>query len=427
MKRIFAIFLFIAIVCSIAVGFYVLYTAQGGAMALKLGLASYGWHDNFRFKNVQGNLTKGLIISGAEFFNMDGMPEGSLIKFQTLNVRLESASPAHVSVDELNGRLYLPRFEGPILLWGSVTKGIIDVNIYAQHIDVEEFVPALPFDGLRKLSGDIERVELFIKGNKDLLHINGTFDITRLSYKAPSLMGAKGSMEMDVRDIGRRSENARGRVKLRGGTVSGPKMAVINLADGAFEFREDVKNPALNFLGYAQVDQVKITISVKGTAQKPEVLLSSMPSASREWLMVMLGTGKSWGSINKSVADQRLSPEIARDFIDYMFLGGSGNKMAEVLGIKEWSVLFTKESRGVKFKKSISSRISAIYGVEQKRSDGAHLSTSTQTIGGEYQLTDTVSVDAERRIKQTGAENVDVQTEPAQEDAQIMLKYKKKF
>ncbi len=426
MRKLYVIIVLIVIV--LAGGGFLFFTAPGGEFIVDSAISLYGLDANIAISKAQGHLAGGLFFNELKLTGFDKLPEGSVLRLEGVNLRLSAPRPEALAVSILKGRLELPSLQKPVLFSGSYQEGVFDINVYANHLSVSRILERFSSPVLSALSGEIESIDLYIKGDPKEFYLTGDFTIKTLQYqKRASLNDAQGTLNLKISDP-RKKLKLNGLITFGQSVISGPKIATIEIDKGEVKFNDDPKNPSLDITAKSQVEDVKINIALRGTRVKPDLELTSIPSIPKEWLLVMLGTGKSWGSIEESISSQKLSPAIARDFLDYMFFGGAGKKTANFLGIKEWSVLYEEEAQGFKVKKTISDRINAIYGIEQTQTQTTQTpqTESVQTIGGEYQVTDSISLDAERKIRTTSGRDINESTQP-REDSQIMLKYKKTF
>jgi hypothetical protein len=188
--------------------------------------------------------------------------------------------------------------------------------------------------------------------------------------------------------------------------------------------------PAFELDGSAKVQEIPIRIVARGTALKPEFRLSSTPQLPEDQLLVMLATGQGWSGTEQAIREGKVNADLAKEFIDYFLLGGSGARLAHSLGIKEVSLLYDEETRGVAVKKDISSRLGAVYGIEASQPQSTQSSAgATQKIGAEYKLGENSSVAVETKKSLTstpetlGSEDLD-QLAPKQS---VSVEYKQKF
>jgi len=143
-------------------------------------------------------------------------------------------------------------------------------------------------------------------------------------------------------------------------------------------------------------------------------------------LLVMLATGQPWKGMESSYQSGQLNPDLARDFLDYFLLGGSGSKLAKKLGISEVSFKYDAASQGIKATSPITDKIGVIYGVEQTKPSGENQAVTTQyDVGAKLKFTDSLSLTGETQINKQDAQTVPGE-QPKPED-KVILKYEFKF
>ena len=140
--------------------------------------------------------------------------------------------------------------------------------------------------------------------------------------------------------------------------------------------------------------------------------------------MVMLATGKRWKGAEASLNNAVISPDLTADFIDYFVFGGMGSKIARQFGISDISLKIDKQTTGIGIKKEVSEKAEISYGIEQSQAKEKE-PTVTQKVGGEYKITESVSVEAEKELKQDN--ETEKTQDKAQTDDKVLIKFKKEF
>jgi autotransporter translocation and assembly factor TamB len=271
----------------------------------------------------------------------------------------------------------------------------------------------------------IGNLDVYIKGSFLEPQLSGELQIETLSHNGFSITNCPVALNLQLTDI-KDELKIFGTISLSSATITGPKETSVNLQESSIMFNGDPEKPSFDLKGDSTVAGTKINIVLKGTLKKPELKLTSEPPLPQEQLLVMLATGKGWKGAGQSLGSGHVSADLAADFIDYFAFGGMGSKIAKQLGISEVSLKFDKETRGIELKKEITDKSVLTYGVEQAQTKEKETSV-TQTVGGEYKVTEAVSVEAEREFKQNNtAEQTQEQDKPQTED-KVLLKYKKEF
>ena len=82
------------------------------------------------------------------------------------------------------------------------------------------------------------------------------------------------------------------------------------------------------------------------------------------WPRVRNGRG-----IGKSIDSHTVSPELAKDFVQYFAFGGSGNKLAETFGLDDLSFSYGKGKRGIGARKEIGDKLQVKYEIQRENID----------------------------------------------------------
>ncbi len=252
---------------------------------------------------------------------------------------------------------------------------------------------------------------------------SGECQTERLIRNGFSLSNCPLLLNLQLRDV-KNKPKLYGTISSNSGTISGSKTAVIKLGESKISFFGDPKKASLDLKGTSTVEGTKINIVLKGAFDNPELKLTSDPPLSQERLLVMLITGKSWKGTEVALGNRQFSPDLVKDFVDYFVFSGSRNKIAQQLGIRDITVTFEQQKKGVGVKKAITEKIDASYEVEQSQAKEEE-PTTTQKVGGEYKITEGISIGAEKELKQESKAD---QTQDKQKpDDKVISKLKKEF
>ncbi|MBU1084079.1 MAG: translocation/assembly module TamB domain-containing protein [Candidatus Omnitrophota bacterium] len=420
-------FFIAAIVAAVLLGgagiSYIVFTTKGSDCIVRPIVLEYIEADGFSVKETTGNLAGTLVYQDVEFLDLKGLPKGSSLKVQRSEISFDPFSSKGLNVKIRNGTL---RFSGSeaILFYGGYQNGILDIDIYSKNISVRDILDLCTGAwALKKISGALSDVDINIKGSLFEPEIYGGFHVTKLSSNGFSMNDCPVEMKIQLKGIGS-APKLSGNVLLKSGTVSGPKTAIVNIKESSIIFEGKPERPALDLKGEAAVEGTKINIVSKGTFDQPKIRLTSVPAMDQDRLLLMLATNKTWQSVETAVIGQELSADIAKDFLDYFIFSGSGSKMAEKYGIRDISVKHNETSTGIGATKDITQQAAVSYAVEQTQQKGED-AVIGHKIGGEYKITDNISVSAEKDLKQKTetSENGDKQ----QADDKVMLKFKQDF
>jgi len=310
---------------------------------------------------------------------------------------------------------------GLILFNSDYTGGLLELNIYAKELSISSLLSSVNLNKpLAKVKGTLEDVDFSLRGPLEKLVFEGGAVFKSLVYGEFSLKETPFSCDFNFTEY----DKAVGSLVLIQGEVSGQSTALIYLERSRIVFPQGLKNPELDINGFASVGGVKINLFLKGTLDAPDLRLSSIPPLPQERLLVMLITGKEWSGADAVIKNGGISPDLAMDFIDYFLLGSEGGKLARDLGITDFSITMDKDARGVAVKKSVHEKAELGYGILQEE-DEREAQDITHKISGEVKVTDSVSVAAEKEIKQVSS--VQDCEEAQKPDDRVMIKFKKIF
>jgi len=169
---------------------------------------------------------------------------------------------------------------------------------------------------------------------------------------------------------------------------------------------------------------------LQGTVNEPKLTLSSNPPLTQELLLVMLATGRAWGSTQGALQSGRMSADLIKDFVDYFLFAGTGSKIAKRFGISDISLIYRNETNTMGLNTSLSDKIKLGYEVESPQEDckGNVDNTTTHTVKGEVKLTDSISVNAEKQLNQLKTQQFEEEVKQVEEgEEKLYLKFKKKF
>lgn len=405
------------------IAYYFIFTNKGSTLIVKSALLKYTRAQSVNIQKSEGILARTLVFHDVEIVGSNILRLNSIVKIQRLEGFFEFLNLEGINVKIYNGRLLLPNLE-LIVFRGNFKRSIIDANIYSKGFNVERisgFFPEIKY--LKGIAGSISNIDIYTKGTVLGLKFNGECQIEKLLRKDFSLSNCPVLFNLQLKNFNKEPE-LNGTVFLNSGTISGLKTALINLSESKISFSDDSKKASLDLKGTADVEGTKINIVLKGTFEKPELKLTSEPPLPQERLLVMLITGKSWNAAEMALDKGQFSLDLVKDFVDYFLFSGSGSKIFKQLGISDISVTLEQAKKGVVIKKAITEKIEASYAVEQSQVKEA-LPTTTQKVGGEYKITEGLSIEAEKELKQEDKSGVS--PEEQKPDDKVMIKFKKKF
>jgi hypothetical protein len=403
--------------------YLLLFTTSGSRFLLKSVLSRYAQSGDIDIEKSSGYLARTLVCQDIDIQDSKVLPSDSTLKIQRLELYFTSFSLEGLNGKIDNGRLQLPDSD-LILFYGTLHNNILDVNLYSKRMNLKE-VMSLFSDSKesKKISGLMADIDVYAKGRLSEPKFSGRCQITKLVRDGFSLSDCPVAFDLQLKSL-KNKPQLYGTLFSDSGKVSGRKTAVVSIKESKIFFSGAPEDAILNLKGSSVVEGTKIHIELKGTLEIPELKLASEPPLSQERLLVMLATNKSWKGVEATLARGELSADLMSDFVDYFVFSGSGSKMAQQFGITGLSFTYEEEKKGVGVKKEIADNIEASYVIEQSRSKEDQ-PTTTQRIGGEYKITDSISIGAEKELKQEG-QTESIQ-QPQQPDDKVILKIKKKF
>ena len=395
------------------------------------------WVRDVRCAHIEGRLDSGLVLSELEAEGFDPLPQGSTLQVQRLQFdavrrRLEPASV-------LNARLHLPASD-PVLASGMIRPEALDLDLYSKHVDVTTLADIFPRWALVQYAkGTLTDVSIQVSGPWRQPTATGHFLIEEFVRRGVLIRDAEGSFALTLgyTEDGLQVE---GVVRPYRGIVHA-KNTDIRLEPSQIRFDKNSKNPEFDLYGNATIDDVRIHVSLKGTRQSPDLRLTSEPSMPQEWLLVMLATGRRWRGAETSLTQGQISPDLAKDFLDFFVLGGLGSRIAQRFGVTDISLIFDPMERRVGAAATIADKLEVSYETDQPKPsttlDPASMKDAQPTtyrVGAGLKLTpdSQVKIEGERQLEsgtgtaEVGPNPTTTGPEPKTRDS-IFLKFQKKF
>ena len=423
-KNLLIILLIVIITASLTflVTFHLFFTAKGLNLVAKLLLSRYAPTEGIEIKKIDGTITRALSFQEVTLENLKLLPPGSVVEIKKVELDLNPFDLEGFYININSGKIKIPEAE-PVFFHGVYSNGVLDLNIYSKSVDIADISVFLNDNKeFKKIKGDMDDVDLFLKGSIQEPKLSGRLRIKRLARDVFTITDAPISLNLRFEDI-KQELKMFGEIIFEDGAVSGPKTAVVRLQESRLFFNGAPKESTFDMKGLSSVEGIKINIALKGTMKEPDIRLSSEPSFSKERLLLMLATNKSWKTTEDSLAKGQMSPGMARDFLDYFLFAGSRNRLAQYFGLKGLTYQFNEKTKGVGVKKDVSDNLDIGYAVE-KEQDKQKNGATVQKVEGEYRVTDTIAVGAEREIKQEKADGIEDQSVSSDK---VLLKYKKSF
>ena len=423
-RNLLFVLLIIVITASLTffVTFRLFFTTGGLNLVTKFLLSRYAPSEDIEIKKIDGTITRTLSFQEISLGNLKMLPPGSIVEIKKIELDINPFDLEGVYVNINSGKISIPGSE-PVFFHGSYSDGLLDLNIYSASIYMTQILDLIGGEkNLKKIKGVAGNIDIFIKGSLREPELKGQLHIERLYRDAFSLVDSPVSLDLKFKDI-RTDLKMFGEIILEGGSVSGPKTAVVKLQESRILFNGSPDKPEFDLKGLSDVEGTRINIVLKGTMENPDIRLSSEPSFPREKLLLMLATNKSWKMTEGALIKGQMSPDVARDFLDYFLFAGTGGRLAQYFGLKDLTFQLNGKTKGIGVKKDVTNDLDVSYAVEKEETKEKN-GTTVQKLGSEYKLTDTIAVGAEREIKQEKVK--DIQDEAVSSD-KVLLKYKKSF
>jgi len=419
--------LLIALICLGA--YFVFYTTPGAETAARFLLYRFTRSRNVTIEKIEGTIRTKASFHNINIINPHKLPLGAVIQIQRLDISMPKFKLKSARLNIYNGRLKLS-FSDTILFYGEYADRILDLTLYSKRVSAREIIDLFTRRPvLSTLSGVFSDVSICIAGSLSELAAEGSFYIESILKEKFSMVDCPGSLLMYCDNLINVAK-LNGEIVLHGGLVSGGKTALIELKESKIIFVGDPKRPKLNIRGVAKVEDVAISMVLQGTVNEPKLTLSSNPPLTQELLLVMLATGRAWGSTQGALQSGRMSADLIKDFVDYFLFAGTGSKIAKRFGISDISLIYRNETNTMGLNTSLSDKIKLGYEVESPQEDckGNVDNTTTHTVKGEVKLTDSISVNAEKQLNQLKTQQFEEEVKQVEEgEEKLYLKFKKKF
>lgn len=375
------------------------------------------------YEGVEGNLFRGVVCSQIRAYDIPFLPAGTVIKIQELRFSLPPIEFPELLVTAHNGKIEFSN-GGMVFFRGAYKSGSIDLNLYAKETEfstIASFVPGSRI--LQKIEGRIADLDAYITGTVDEPVFKGSFLIPEARLARLLLRCLPCSFDLTLKNW---KENPLlfGRVLLEPAAVKVVKTD-INSRQGTILFNGPAQDFAFHLGGKTTVQDTDIVLTLSGTLDKPDFQITSVPALPQETLLWMVLTGRNREAGEQPPSGGSLGTDVAKDFVDFLFLGGTGQTLSRRLGIEALELTYDARTQGVEIKKTVTDSASVIYGIKQEHPSNAEAApVQTQKVGLEYKITDKICIEGTQEFRQ---ESNLTQQEDMPLEGQIQLKYKKKF
>lgn len=371
--------------------------------------------------SIEGNLLAGARFINVEASEIEALP-GSVIRVQ--EATLAFRRPWGLDIAVKNGRCELPTGEA-IYFAGSLRAGVLNANVYSGGLNVQTILKILAGARLpgavSGITGRISGMDLFVSNTIDDVRIEGAMRVDELLFRNFSAFNVPVKAELDFFP---RPGSITGRISAGSGTLVA-RNARMEIREGNFDFSGDPANPSFKVSGNTVIGDTRINAVFSGNARTPGLQLSSQPPLPQERLMIMLLTGRSWQDSQNALARGRVTPGMVSDFAGFFLFGRSMERLKKDLGITGIEIQYERGEKAIEVHKAISRSADLIYGVaETEGAGGVDEKERVQTLGLEYRLNDTLSIEGKKQVKEKNPGSVQDVKPP---ESVIRLKFKKNF
>lgn len=411
------------IICAAALIQWFIFTPEGSASSALFFLDKYAGRSNYQFESISGNLSSGVEVSDLVINDLLGLPKGATIQVDTLSMK---AWITGVHAEARGGRLKL-KGSDTILFNGRVVNGFLSgIDLFGASVSVYDIFSFIPVKGYHnELGGEIKNVQCIASGSMFSPHIEGKMHAEKVFYGSFSVEDAPVVLDLKIK-MSPTHSRIKGEVILEGGKLIGPRSS-LNLRRCRIIFFGDPEDVNVEAAAYSEIDGYKIDIEINGPVQKPSIGLRSTPHLSEEAILLTIATGKAWRSVTNSIEDGKISSDVAKDFVEFFVFNGSENDLLRSMGIDEVGFTYDDGLGGVVVKKNLTPKAGVKYGYEQEVGSDMPMPNNavnpSHTLGGSYNITESVSVEGERKSQDLTS----ITEEGDEKQDTVMLKYKKTF
>ncbi|HDT14860.1 MAG TPA: hypothetical protein ENN55_01490, partial [Firmicutes bacterium] len=324
---IIAVILFVLFVSA----YCLLFTEKGLGLLAKAALARYVKPGDVEIRKIEGTLPLFASFHDVLLEDLKYMPHGALLDIKRLDVSVNPFRPGDSSLAAHNGKLLIPGSD-PVLFHGTYKDGSLDFNIYSRSININQALHIAQANDLKDITGTVNDLDIYINGGFLEPELTGGFYVRALSRRGFLLSDCEVSLDLKLKNIAAGPE-IYGGINLNNGRVSGPRTAEVRISAGKIFLRGRSGQPFFDLRGISDVGGVRINVGLRGTAEEPDIRLSSKPSLPKGLLLLMLATNKSWKGVKGVIDGGQISTDIVKDFVDYFFFAGTGTKIARYFGI----------------------------------------------------------------------------------------------
>ncbi len=349
----------------------------------------------------QGITLKNVIIKGLYFF-----PD-AVLRIQEVHVRLPLWDLPHYDLNIFNARIFLPDSD-PIVFTGELCAGQIKGDLYAKSVDIHEISQNWTSKDIQKyLRGYLSDVDLTLQGPLNYPRVKGSFLLDGIRYQSVYLSEGISRVDLILSPDAHQFQ-MKGIVFVDSGTVN-VHQKDLELQKSKFVFQGDVMKANLDINLGAKVEDMDFHLTIKGSIDHPQMIVSSDPPMNSEDALNVLFSGNAV-AFSTSPFNTSSSSDLAQNFLNYSF---QGNNEQQQIGMK------TKLTDNLKL------------GAEMDPMPTAPGETNiyySRKINGEMDMNDYMSLNISQEVMpQDNYPAQSTQVVRPQADTQIYMQYKKRF
>jgi len=293
---------------------YLIVTPLGGKLLVSYFKQQFYAVGLLHVGHYQGSLQDGFILRDITIKGLSYIPD-ALLKIQEIRVRLPLWDVTHADFKIFNARIFIPDSD-PIVFTGDIYGRTIKGNLYATSVDIYQASRFWAIEDIRKnLQGFASNIDIDIQGPLESPRLTGHFLADSIRYK--SIVLTDGFSRMDLSIIPASGQiQVKGQVLLDSALVNVRKVD-LDVAPSKFIFQGDIFNPTLEIHLGSQVEDMSINLTIKGTAQIPQLMVTSDPPMAPQQALQVLFTKNAWSSPTNSPFNGVTSNQLAQNFLDY--------------------------------------------------------------------------------------------------------------
>jgi len=399
---------------------WLLLTRWGASFVVRSVVRDIMGAADYKIAGIDGSLGRHLVIKDLEISRFKGrLPQDLIVRISKIDVFFSVPFPKGLNVEIHNGRLILPD-SGNVVLDGALQDGVFEGDVFGKDIhlgDVRRFAPAVK--ELTDLRGLVDRLECHLKVSTQRFAVEGKAHVAEIQGSRFVLQNCPLGFLWEYA----KSNGSRASVGIYGGQLELPHAAIV-LKPGRIILADGPRDVRLDLRGFSQVENVSISIHLQGTLKEPKLRFDSDPSMPQERLLVMLLTGKSWQSAEKSLSEGGVSADLIKDTLDFLFFGGKVTDLAHALGVSDIHLEIDQNKKGVGLGTQITTRARLNYTVSQQDGSSGNVSM-TQKAALVYKVADHLSVEGEKEMR--SEESIANTTQLPKTNDAVFLKYKQNF